>query len=92
MQPWGQFAVIGTTSIAGHGGPNWVTGGVLGRVRSGLGDPEVRAENGQWGGRSLGRSCLGVSWGLRIRGQVARLGKCGMCELVSQAEVARAVL
>ena len=52
----------------------------------------MRAENGQWGGRGLGRSCLGVSWGLMIREQVASLGKSGVRELVSQAEVARAVL
>ena len=39
MQPWGQFAVTGTTSVAGHGGPNWVAGGVLGRLRVGLGGP-----------------------------------------------------
>ena len=39
MQPWGQFAVTGTTSIAGHGDPNWVTIGVLGRVRAGLVGP-----------------------------------------------------
>lgn len=52
----------------------------------------MRAESGQWGGRGFGRSCPGVTWGLMIRGQAARLGKSGVCELLSQAEVARAAL
>lgn len=34
-----QFAVIGTTSVAGHGSPVRVAGGLLGRVRAGLGGP-----------------------------------------------------
>lgn len=34
-----QFAVIGTTSVAGHGSSVWVAGELLGRVRAGLGGP-----------------------------------------------------
>lgn len=39
VQPRGQFAVTGTASIAGHGGPDWVAGGVSGRLQEGLGGP-----------------------------------------------------
>ena len=75
VQPWGQFAVTGTTSIAGHGDPNWVTIGVLGRVRAGLVGP--RSESWEWavGRQGLRKVLSGGELGSYDKGTGGQFGK-----------------
>lgn len=46
----------------------------------------MTVEDGQWGGRALGRVLHWGDLGPMTRGQVASLGKSGMGELVSQLQ------